>query len=205
MTRKSYEEAVREIASGRRESEERGDSGLEDTLERIASIDGGFENDRTLAEIIVNETEEIGGEVGGRPIEQPPDEPERELALVDLRDERLRGGVNFGPRIETQLGRDVGFPIYGEGRVKNLVVVSPTENFSVFVTVDDNDVVNDDFSTLEIFSNEIESVSAYNTVSGESVVTVTDYVFNEYLNFEIRPSGDVTFDIIRAEVIIGRE
>lgn len=205
MTRISYEEAVKRIASERRESEEAPESGLEDMLDKLSSVDGGFENDRALAELIVSETEEIGGEVGGRPIEEAPDEPERELALVDLRDERLRKGVNFAPRIKTQLDRDVGFPIDAEGQIKNLVVVAPSDDFKIYVTVDDNDVVEDSFSTLEIFSNELESVSAYTTGAGERVVTVTDYVFNEYVNFEVRPLVEMTFDIIRAEVIIGRE
>jgi len=94
----------------------------------------------------------------------------------------------------------ISFPIRGNGRLKNFVLRSPTDSFSIRVEADDANIVDDDFTTLSSFSAELEDISAYEDTDGKYVVSVSDYGFEEHFNIVIRGDGNA-MDIVRAEVV----
>lgn len=92
-------------------------------------------------------------------------------------------------------------PIHGLGRLDNLVIISNSNLYDVNVAVDDRDVVDDSYDTLNTISNELEHVSAYSR-NNSFVVVVTDYPFEEGLHIRIRPRERMTFSRVRVEGVL---
>jgi len=107
----------------------------------------------------------------------------------------------FTPEDPEQVGR--GFPIRGSGQVDSIVVVAQADTFSVTLETDNDKIIdNESWSDLNTLSADLAHIGAYQRVSGEYVLSINDYPFNEVLDFSIRPSQSTTFDTIRVEVML---
>lgn len=134
------------------------------------------------------------------------DEESEDPFFIEMRD--VTKSSVFSPRstasaTDTSTVQD-DFPITGGGRLDNLLVISNSDQFDINVAVDDRDVVDDSFSTLNSISNELENVSAYSR-SNQHIVVVSSYPFNEAIHADIRPRGEINFPRVRAEGVIEDE
>lgn len=144
--------------------------------------------------------EEIVGEDQFNQAQEYPelaDDESEELVFIEEKDiTRTRA---FTPQQDEKEKRHL--PIEGRGRLENLLIVGESQDYKVRVENDEDDIVDDTFSYLETFSNELSHVSAY-TKDQYSVVNVSGYPFNERLHFRVTPTSEVTFKLVRAEVIV---
>jgi hypothetical protein len=148
--------------------------------------------DMSFAEALILSEELLGGE-------QDMDKDDADsLILVDERDVEVNS--QFTLEGKNDADEVISFPIRGDGHLKNFVLRSPTDSFSIRVEADDANIVDDDFTTLSSFSAELEDISAYEDTDGKYVVSVSDYDFEEHFNIVIRGDGS-TMDIVRAEVV----
>lgn len=97
-------------------------------------------------------------------------------------------------------------PIGGPATVRSAVIVADSSDFDITFTVDGMKVLDNDFSTLEGRSGELEHVSAYSRSSDSaSVITVKDYDYLHTAEIVIEPGADITFHLQRAELDLLRE
>lgn len=129
------------------------------------------------------------------------DEESEDLFFLDSRD--VTKQVAFTPKSqESANGTDkLDLPIHGKGKLDTFLVVSSSRDFSVNVTVDNSEVVDDDFDTLSTFQSDLTHVSAYQS-SENFIVSVSGYPFKEFLDIRIIPTEETVFDIVRVEAII---
>jgi hypothetical protein len=107
----------------------------------------------------------------------------------------------FTPEDPEKTGR--GFPIEGSGQIDSIVVVAKSNTFNVTLETDGDKIVdNQSWSQLDVLSSDLAHIGAYQRTSGEYVVSLSDYPFNEIVDFSIRPTQQTTFDTIRVEVIL---
>lgn len=131
---------------------------------------------------------------------------ETEYLLFTHQEDLTRSG-QFTPepttdRHEGEITTRDQFPIRGKGRIENIVIITFGESFNVRLEVDDDNVLNNDFRTIEKLSDELVNVSAYAKQNSDRVLSIQDYTFEEYLNITIFPKGELTVELARAEVII---
>lgn len=99
--------------------------------------------------------------------------------------------------------RGIDFPIRASGIIDNIVIVCQSSDFNATLELDGDKVLdNRSWSDLEVLSGDLAHVSAYERTSGEHVISISNYAFNEEADFSIRPTKEVTFDTIRVELKI---
>lgn len=91
----------------------------------------------------------------------------------------------------------------GPGMIDTLLVRADSDAYSVRVETDKSELVSADFLTLKSLSDDLQHVSAYTDTGGKSVVVITNYPYQGWSSISIDPNGEVTFDKIRAEWILG--
>lgn len=107
---------------------------------------------------------------------------------------------SFRPRDEN--GEKI-FPIRGSGQVDTILVSADDNTFSVYLELDGKKVIeSESWSDLDTKSNELPHINAYQKTSGEYIVVVNDYPFNEEVDFSITPAGDTSFNTVRAEIMV---
>lgn len=127
-------------------------------------------------------------------------EDERQT-LFFFQNEDLTESNSFRP--EDPNDRDKSFPVKAFGQIDSIFVQSPSNNFSVYLEIDGDRIIESkSWSDLDAISQELAHISAYQRQSGEFVVSVSDYVFNDEIDFSIRPNEEITFDFIRVELMI---
>lgn len=98
---------------------------------------------------------------------------------------------------------DTGMNVPGPGSVDALLIVADSDSFGVRVESENATLVNENFSRLETYSDNLEHVDA-TTSSGDRIVTVRDFPFRESARAEVLVNGqDVTFTWVRAVYTIG--
>lgn len=135
-------------------------------------------------------------------ISREGNEESREDALIiDRRDITLDN--SFRLKGEDTEGNVVEMPIEGDGVLDSFVIKSPSTNFSVSVEIDSFDALDrETFDSISNISTALSHIGAFSE-SGTHTVTVSSYPFNERLNLAVHPQQEITFTIIRAEVILG--
>lgn len=131
-----------------------------------------------------------------------PKEPETGLILIERRDITIQNQFTLsGTDVN---GNSVNMPISGKGVLDTFVVKSNNSNFEVRIEIDEFDVINDDFTTLQSLTTELSHVGAF-TSNGDSIVSASDYPFNERINIIITPlpETEITLSVARAELIMG--
>lgn len=100
---------------------------------------------------------------------------------------------------------DEKLPVHGSGSIDNLLAIAQADTFSVYVEVDNTKVINNEsISDLKDISDELANISAYQTGSGKQIINVSDYPFNDSIDWSITPTESTTFDEIRTEIILDR-
>lgn len=98
---------------------------------------------------------------------------------------------------------DKDFPINASGQVDNILILSQDKTFSVYLEADDDRLLdNKSWSTINSNSQELPHVGGYQKQNGDYVLSISDYPFNEKLDFSIQPTQETTFRTIRVEVMI---
>lgn len=97
---------------------------------------------------------------------------------------------------------DAGTTMPGPGVIDTVMVRAESENFRVNIQTDKSTLVNDDWATLNEFSEDLQHVDAY-ADNSNNVLTVTGYPYKEFASVVVDPIGEVEFDRIRAEYIMG--
>lgn len=93
---------------------------------------------------------------------------------------------------------DTGIRVPGPGSLDTLLVVATEADLGVRVETDSTVLVDEEFSRLKEFSDELEHVSAYDMPSGDKVISVTDFEYLDYCRAMVDPKGEKTFDWVRA-------
>ena len=99
--------------------------------------------------------------------------------------------------------RNKTFPVNASGQLDSILVIADSDDFSATVEVDDNTVLdNDAWQSIEAVSQELPHIGAYERRDGGYVLSISDYVFNDHVDFSLRPDGETTFETIRVEIIV---
>lgn len=132
------------------------------------------------------------------------EESHKEVIVIDQRNITRRR--TFSPTKRRTDGSTITFPIKSTGTLDSFVLQANSDQFSVLVEIDDNTVIDDDYTTLETYSDQFTHSGAFSR-SGNYVVSVSNYPFRERINIEITPRGgtEVSFDLVRAEIILGED
>lgn len=127
--------------------------------------------------------------------------PEERQTLFFFQIDNRTQATPFTPEDPEQTGR--GFPIKGSGQIDSIIIVAQQNTFNVTLEVDNDKIVdNESWSELDILSADLAHIGAYQRASGEYVMSLSDYTFNQVLDFSIRPTSQTTFDTIRVEVML---
>lgn len=130
-------------------------------------------------------------------------EDKKEVVVIEEKN-ITRDGV-FYPKDSREENPIQSLPVHGEGELDLLIVRSNSQNFSLEVSVDDTDIIDDmTYTELNNLAPDLSHISAYDTADGEFVVTVTDYPFYEIVRARIRANDEITFPLIRVELFMDR-
>lgn len=99
----------------------------------------------------------------------------------------------------------VSFPIDGPGVLDTLVIACDSDQYDVFLKVDDQDVAADSFTNLKEISGELSRIAAYTDSDGNNVFAASDYQFQHEIDAAVTPQGSLTFRLQRAEIDLIRE
>lgn len=125
----------------------------------------------------------------------------QDAIIIDRRD--LSIDNTFRLKDEDAEGNVIDMPIQGEGVLDSFVIKSPNTNFSVSVEIDSFDALDKEtFDSISNISTALSHIGAFSK-SGTHTVSVSSYPFNERLNLIVHPHEEITFTIVRAEVIMG--
>lgn len=126
-----------------------------------------------------------------------------ELVFIQMRDFTTSGA--FTPRNTDINQSEDSLPVKGKGRLDTVSIIADLPDYSVTVWIDDNAVVDDNWPTLDNTSEEMTHVDAYfdqPDIKDGNVIVVEDYPFTEYCSVNIQTDGEVTFELIRVEIIL---
>lgn len=124
-----------------------------------------------------------------------------EVRFIEERNVTLESGVWNKPASEDILDDIQDMPIQDSGILENFLVVSEGSEFELTVEIDDYDIIQDTFSYIKKYSNELTKLSAYKSIDNEFIVNVSDYQFDNRLNVKIKPLKDsINFKLIRVEI-----
>lgn len=93
----------------------------------------------------------------------------------------------------------------GPGSLDGLLVIADAEDFGVRVETQRTTLVDDDFTKLSTWSEDLEHVSTRTTGDGDNVLSVTDFPFRGGIRVEVTVSSDLTVSWLRAVYTVGRE
>lgn len=137
---------------------------------------------------------------------RPPEKQEsrEEVIVIDQRD--ITRSRTFSPTKNDTQDNTITFPIRDEGVLDSFVLQGNSDQFSVKVEIDDNTILDDEYTTIETFSDQLSHAGAFSR-NGNFIVSVSNYPFNERVNIEITPLGgtEILFDLVRAEILIGED
>lgn len=91
-------------------------------------------------------------------------------------------------------------PLDGPGDLSSLVVSADSDQYDVFLKVDDQVVVNDSWTNVESISGELTRIGAFQDSDDNRVFSASDYSFRDELDAVITPQASVTFSLQRVEV-----
>ena len=98
---------------------------------------------------------------------------------------------------------DKTFPVNASGQLDSILVIADSDDFSATIEVDDNTVLdNDSWQSVEAVSQELPHIGAYERREGGYVLSISDYIFNDHVDFSLRPDGETTFETIRVEIMV---
>jgi hypothetical protein len=93
----------------------------------------------------------------------------------------------------------LSLPYPGPGTLISALVIADDNDFSVFMDVDGQHVIDESFDSLETISNELERISAYQGSRGY-VFSASEYEFQDELNIVISPNSEIEFLRQRVEI-----
>lgn len=96
--------------------------------------------------------------------------------------------------------------IDGPGSIDTLLVVADSESFGVRVESDgDQSLVDALYPRLDMWSEELDHVSAYQARQGQYAISVTNFPFREWARTVVRVEDETTFEWVRAVFTLGAE
>jgi len=146
---------------------------------------------------------------GGVSIQPEKDEPDDNTTEEPVRRETLyffeitdksRTG-SFRPKSDTVEKRK--FPLNTSGQIETILVIAQSDTFNITLDIDNDKVLdNNSWQSINDVSQELSHIAGYQRSSGEYVLSISDYPFNDRLDFSIKATGQTTFDRIRVEVMV---
>lgn len=100
---------------------------------------------------------------------------------------------------------EMGAQIEGPGSIDTVLLVADSDSFGIRAETDRTELVDENFTTLESWADELDHISAYTTTDDERVISVTDFPYRSSARIEVKVFDDVTFDWVRAVFTVGRE
>lgn len=98
---------------------------------------------------------------------------------------------------------DKGFPLQSSGQIESITIIAGSSNFSTFVQVDDDKVLDDeDWSYINDISQELPHIGAYRRTDDDYVLSISDYPFNREIDFSIEAKEEISFTLIRVEIML---
>lgn len=128
---------------------------------------------------------------------EPPSRPQSETVVMQREETTTNGSFHI-----SEPGQSL--PVAGPGTLVSAVVIAETDQFDVFVELDDQTVASAPAATLRTRSAELERIAVYERENGDTVVTVSDYQFQQHVDVVITPQESITFPLQRAEVDVVR-
>lgn len=197
----TLEVALAEVLSGSDEQPDKdvgsNNNGVEEepTEQIEESNDKSVNTSNELLEGISTDTTET------KPDENITDEPvERQSLFFYQIDDKTTEG-SFRP--EDPGDSSKRFPLKSSGQIETITVVSQSSSFNATLILDSDKIIdNKSWSYLDTLSQELSHIGAYQRSGGEYVLSISDYPFNKEIDFSLRPTDDVTFDVIRVELMI---
>lgn len=160
------------------------------------------EEERLMIDMIIAEEQADVEEVSNKESEilaevERADDKEQLLLIENT---NIELSSTYTPSSETAEGQKRSLPFTGTGDLKNFVLRADSNEFSISVQVDEHNVVDSTFDELENLSAELAQISAYEA-DNQYIINISDYPIRDRFNIEIVPDGNVTFSLIRVEIV----
>lgn len=120
---------------------------------------------------------------------------------VVIEQSNFRKQTPFSPSQISASGVAAELPFRTNGHLESVSIVSNSTNFSLEVVVDDYNVIDRTYSELQTLSAELPKASAYED-SGQYIISVFDYSFDEFFNMTVAPGEEILFDLVRVELTL---
>lgn len=145
--------------------------------------------------------EGIGVDTRERPVDEGiSDRKALRETLVFGQEDDITTSSSFRPT--TDNGEDI-FPLRGSGQIDSMFISSASNTFKVFLELDGDKILDSiSWSDLESQSDELAHIGAYQKSSGDFVVSINDYPFNQEIDFSIKPAQQTSFNTIRVEIML---
>lgn len=140
---------------------------------------------------------------------EPVTVDEDEGELVFIRNENVEISNSTRPFAdnkfyEGKIPNKANLPIKGKGQLNSAVIASDSRGYSIIVEVDNNNVLDDSWQSLDAVSEDIKDISAYEDKDrGDFVVVIENYRFEEWFDIKIIPEvGELQIDDFRIELYV---
>ncbi len=94
--------------------------------------------------------------------------------------------------------------ITGTGTVYQILIESPSNDFEVYVMIDDSIIFDKNYTWFSDYSHELQNASAY-LKGGKYYLSIRNLPFQERLNINIKVNTSITFDQILIRYIVRNE
>lgn len=134
-------------------------------------------------------------EVADPPRERPvsPVEPRPEQIVISRRDFTTTSAFNLHDP-------STSLPLEGPGTLVDLLIISDSDQMDIFLSIDDRDIVQESFQSIQADSSDLSRLAAYERTDNKFVFSASDYEFQHQLSAGVVPNEETTFDRQRVEV-----
>lgn len=135
-------------------------------------------------------------------MEQQPEPTEPKLILIEETDVTVSS--SYTPTAEDAIGNRIELPLEITGGLQSFVMKSDSQDFYLSLQIDDFNIIDGDFSSIEDDSTELSHISAF-TSNGQNIVSADNYPIHNRFGIDIstKTNSEINIDIIRAEIIEG--
>lgn len=179
------------------------DDDIKFALDLIAAEEQDIQNTFSNKNNKINKSDNIKNQ-SNKPLvfNESTDEEKSGLILIEQRNFTIKN--SFTLQGKDANGKSISMPISGEGVLDTFVVKSDNNSFKVRIEIDEFNVIDDDFSTLQNLTTELSHIGAY-TSNGNNIVSASNYPFDERINIIITPlpGAEITLSVARAELMMG--